>query len=111
MKWFIMDWFGGSKVECQECHHFAVGDSNKLAISLMISHLIDYCCPYCITCNKEKESRLLTKDNNNTSFSKQLADKNAEVLKLNKTISFWKDAWFEQREATGKMYWEGRKFK
>jgi hypothetical protein len=30
-----------------------------------------------------------------------------EIQKLKASIAFWKDAWFAQRDATGRSYWQG----
>ncbi len=99
MKWYTIEWFGGVKTECEECHHYAVGNSEREARAYMRARLTDYWCPYCITCHREKE--IVDKNDPDYSYS-QLP---TEVKKLRQSLTEWKDAWFQLREIIGNLWW------
>lgn len=43
---------------------------------------------------------------NEDCLSMQLAAANSEISRLKTQVDFWKEGWWEQRKATGRMAWE-----
>lgn len=117
MQWYIIEWFGWHKIECEECHQYAVVfPSERLpkgmrfedqlhdwAFDMMRSHITDYSMPYCMTCNKE--SKVTSKISKDRSYSGQIGFFNSEILKLKQSIRDWMDGWYELREHIGNLWW------
>lgn len=63
MNWYIIEWFGKYKIECEECHryHIISGKQQVNAYDVMRGHMKDSP-PYCLTCNKEKLSEDVDED-------------------------------------------------
>lgn len=103
MKWYTIEWFGGFKIECEECGRYAVGDSTKQARNKLRGHLTDYFVPNCITCTHEMQVE--SKDNEDLSLRNRVRFLEQENQKLKEAILPWKDAWFHCREIIGWLWW------
>lgn len=103
MKWYTIEWFGGFKTECEECHHYAVGNSEKEARAYMRAHLTDYWCPFCTTCSHEKEA--VEKGDPDLSLTNRIRFLEEQNKKLQEGAGSWKEAWIHLREIIGWLWW------
>ena len=88
MKWYAIDWFGGVKVECQECHRYKSEWTEEESRTQMAA-IADNPCTTC-----ELETKLF--------------QANKEIKKLTASIHEWKHGkggWFELREIIGNLWW------
>lgn len=117
MKWYIIEWFGWHKIECEECHHYAVvKPTDRLpkgmefeeqlyayAYDMMRGHMKDYPLAHCITC--VEESKIKSKISEDRSYSGKIAGLLSTIQSLKESNDAWKDAWYLQREIIGNMWW------
>jgi hypothetical protein len=103
MKWYAIEWFGGIKVECEECGLHAAEWKERESRAVMRAHRSDYHVPHCVTCAHECSN--MDKDIPDLSLRKQIAILERENDKLKKQIDPWKDAWFHLREIIGWLWW------
>lgn len=94
MKWYAIDWFGGVKVECEDCHHYTTEWTKEESETLLTQQYGDRDKPnwVCSTCALQCEVLYLRKETN----------------KLKASIHEWKygvGGWFELREIIGKLWW------
>jgi hypothetical protein len=103
MSWHTIQWFGGFKIECRECHRYAVGESAKEARNKLRAHLKDYSIPNCVSCTCEMNHH--SENDEDLSMRTRLIKAEAEILSLKKAVRFWQDAWHEGRDIIGKLWW------
>ena len=86
MKWYAIGWFGGVKVECEDCHNYTTEWTEAKSRARLIERFTEekWDCSTCVL-----ECGLLRQDNE----------------KLKQSQADWKDAWFELREIIGNLWW------
>jgi hypothetical protein len=86
MMWYAIDWFGGVKVECQDCHHYTTEWTEPKSRARLIERFQEekWDCSTCIL-----EAGLLLRDNQ----------------KLKRSVEEWKESWFQLREIIGELWW------
>lgn len=94
MKWYAIDWFGGVKVECEDCHRYTTEWAKEESEALLISQYEGKDKPNweCSTCALQVEVLKLR----------------TETKKLRDSLHEWKygtGGWFELREIIGKLWW------
>lgn len=103
MKWVVDPWFGGIKIECEECHICATEWTEPEARGRIRAHYFDYRVPHCVTCSKELSN--LGDNIPDLSLKMRISFLEKENEKLKKSIDPWKDAWFHLREIIGWLWW------
>jgi len=103
-KWSFSKWFGGFKLECDECRFYSVSDSEKTCIIKMHTRFYDYGgFPHCSACAREHFPFAKANDRSET-LTVQLDKSNTALTQLQEKFVDWKNEEYYRQQMMACLY-------